>query len=167
MKKQIFNTEIPLLLLVIATLFIGSSCGEDTPTEDDDKDVCPTAIYYKINGVEVTHIEADVTAEIWGASNYSVNRKVYDIWTDTSPNLYFHTSASTYLESSNIVANWQTTVGSQLILDNYAISSGLNFQISEEASAIGDRVIVSFYGTLPNGDVITQGRICTTIDTIH
>ncbi len=33
MKKQFFKTAIPVILLAIATLFIGSSCGDDTPCE--------------------------------------------------------------------------------------------------------------------------------------
>ena len=38
MKKQIFKTAIPLLLLAVVTLFIGSSCSDDQP--------CTESIWY-------------------------------------------------------------------------------------------------------------------------
>lgn len=41
MKKQIFKTGIPLLLLALVTLLIGPSCGDDVP--------CITSIWYYDN----------------------------------------------------------------------------------------------------------------------
>jgi len=166
MKKLIKNI-LPILLLITAIVFIGSSCGSDDPTREEEAE-CNFAITYKVDGVLTTHVENVVTAEIWAGDNYTVNKKVYDIWTDEAPTFNFHTSASTQDEVSNHVDNWQETIGSTLLSNDVNLeSSGLTFKIEKEAFAVGDLVKISFSGTTTSGKVITEGLICTYIDIVH
>jgi hypothetical protein len=156
---------LPILLLITAIGFIGSSCsGNDEPKEEK----CDYAITYKVDGVLVTHDENGVTAEIWPGNDYPINKKVYDIWTDEAPTFNFHTSASTQGEISTHVANWQNSLGSTLLLNAVGLESdGLTFKVEKEASAVGDLVKISFSGTTAGGKEITDGLICTYIDIVH
>jgi len=164
--KTLTKNILPIILLIIAIAFIGSSCGgNDSPKEEKE---CNHAISYKVNGTLVVHDESAVTAEIWPADNYQVNRKVYDIWTDEAPTFYFHSSASAQGEVSTHVENWQNQVGSTLLLNAIGLESdGLTFTVVQEASAVDDLVKISFSGTTANGKVITDGLICTYIDIVH
>ena len=164
MKNSLKNL-IPLLILVVSMLFIGSSCNQDEPTKVDK---CDFAISYKVDGVLKTHVENVVTAEIWPGNNYTVNKKVYDIWTDEAPTFNFHTSMSFQDEISTHVTNWQEDLGSTLLLNTVGLESdGLTFKIEKEAFAVGDLVKISFSGTTIGGKVITEGLICTYIDILH
>ena len=163
--KTLINKGLPLFLLLAAIIFIGSSCNDDKP---NDEVACDFAISYKVDGVLTTHLENVVTAEIWPGNNYTVNKKVYDIWTDEAPTFNFHTSMSLQNETSNHVANWQEDLGSTLLLNTVGLESdGLTFKIEKEAFAVGDLVKISFSGTTVGGKVITDGLICTYIDILH
>ena len=163
--KTLINKVLPILLLLAAIIFIGSSCNGDKP---NDEVACDFAISYKVDGVLNTHNEDVVTAEIWPGDNYTVNKKVYDIWTDEAPTFNFHTSMSFQDEISTHVSNWQEDLGSTLLLNTVGLESdGLTFKIEKEASAIDDLVKISFSGTTVGGKVITEGLICTYIDILH
>ncbi len=156
---------LPITLLIISIIFIGSSCnGDDGPK----KDKCDFAISYTIDGVEVTHTESVVTSEIWPGDNYPINRKVYDIWTDETPMFNFHTSASAQDETSGHVGNWQNEVGTTLLNNAVGLkSNNLTFKILKEANDINDLVKISFSGTTTDGKVVENGLICTYIDIKH
>ena len=163
--KTLINKGLPILLLLAAIIFIGSSCNGDKP---NDEVACDFAISYKVDGVLYTHNEDVVTAEIWTGDNYTVNKKVYDIWTDEAPTFNYHTSMSFQNETSTHVSNWQEALGSTLLSNAVGLESdGLTFKIEQEAFAIGDLVKISFSGTTVGGKVITEGLICTYIDVLH
>jgi hypothetical protein len=164
--KTLLNKVLPLFLLLSAITFIGSSCGDDGPKEEEKE--CNFAISYKVDGVLTTHIENVVTAEIWPGNNYTVNKKVYDIFTEEAPAFGYHTSMSFQDETSTHVANWQEDLGSTLFSNAVDLeSNGLTFKIENEAFAVGDLVKISFSGTTVGGKVITNGLICTYIDILH
>jgi len=164
--KTFTQNILPLLLLLTAIVMIGSSCNEKVPPKEENE--CEFAISYEVDGVLYTHSESAVTAEIWSASNYTVNKKVYDIWTDEAPTFNFHSSASAQDEVSTHVGNWQNEVGSTLLLNAVGLdSNGLTFTVVQEASAVDDLVKISFAGTTADGKVITNGLICTYIDEVH
>ena len=161
---KLLKTVIPFILLFTATLIIGSSCSKDEPPKDP---ACNFAISYKVDGVLTTHIEDVVTAEIWSPENYAVNKKVYDIWTEEAPTFNFHTSMSLQDEVSGHTSNWQTNLGSTLLLNAVGLESNdLTFKILQEASAVGDLVKIRFSGTVGSKE-ITEGLICTYIDEVH
>ena len=165
--KTILKQTIPFILLLTAIVFIGSSCGSDE-TRNNEEAECNFAISYKVDGVLTTHIEDVVTAEIWPGDNYTVNKKVYDIWTDEAPTFNFHTSASGQDEVSGHVENWQNMIGSTLLSNAVNLeSNGLTFKIEKEAFIVDDLVKISFSGTTVGGKVITEGLICTYIDVLH
>jgi len=165
--KLVFSKIAPIFLLLTAIIFIGSSCRDDSPPLEEEN-ACNFAISYKVDGTLTTHTENVVTAEIWPGDNYTVNKKVYDIFTDEAPTFNFHTSMSLQNETSVHVANWQDNLGATLLLNTIGLESdGLNFKILQEASAVGDLVKISFSGTTVGGKVITEGLICTYIDILH
>ena len=159
MKK--LKNKLPILLLITAMMMF-FSCKKE---KSDKEKKCNYAISYKVDGHLVTHSENAVHAEIWTAPHYPVNRKVYDIWTDDNPGFYFHCSASSQDEISYHVADWQNQVGSNITLNAVGLESdGLEFEITQEASEVGDIVRVTFSGTTATGKQITEGLICTKIE---
>ncbi len=121
------------------------------------------AIEYSINGVTTSHVESVTTAEIWDASNYTVGKNVYDIWTDEGSGFYYHSSASNTGDTSTFVSDWQTTEGSHLIIPGFNFaSSSITFTTTQEATAIGELVTIEFDGTF--GIHTINGTICTVID---
>lgn len=163
MKKNFKN--LVSLILVLTTLFVSSSCNKDDPEKEEE---CQFAITYKVDGELTTHVEDVVFSEIWPGDNYSVNKKVYDIWTEQTPTFNFHTSMSYQDEVSGHVDNWQADLGSTLLLNTVGLKSeGLTFKIEKEAFIVGDLVKISFSGTTLGGKEITEGLICTYIDVAH
>ncbi len=161
------KTISPFVLLLIAMSIIGPACAPPVDPEPEPE-ACEFAITYTIDGTTITHTEAQVTAEIWPASNYAVNKKVYDVWTDVNPQFYFHSSASDQDEISQHTAHWQEIEGSNIILNDANLeSSGLEFKVVKAASAVGDLLKISFKGTTAGGHEVTNGLICTTIDILH
>lgn len=160
------KTFLNIILLTLLLTNIG--CDGDDKDKDEPTPSCDFAISYKVDGVLTTHIEEVVTSEIWSGSNYPVNRKVYDIWTEESPTFNFHTSMALQGEVSHHTSDWQNSLGSTLLLNAVGLESdNLTFIIEQEASSVGDLVKISFSGTTTSGHAITDGLICTKIDTVH
>jgi hypothetical protein len=165
--KTLTKNILSLFLFLTAIVLIGSSCSDDDGPKEEEK-ACNFAISYKVDGVLTTHIENVVTAEIWPENNYTVNKKVYDIFTEEAPTFNYHTSMSFQDETSTHVSNWQEVLGSTLIPNTVNLeSNGLTFKIENEAFVVGDLVKISFSGTTVGGKVITEGLICTHIDILH
>jgi hypothetical protein len=62
----------------------------------------------------------------------------------------------------------ENSLGSTLLLNAVGLESdGLTFTIEQEAFAVGDLVKISFSGTTTNGNIITEGLICTYVDIVH
>jgi hypothetical protein len=142
---------------------VGSN-ENDGPKEE----TCEFALSYKVDGTLITHNHTEIIAEIWPGDNYAVDKKVYDIWTDEAPTFNFHTSASGQGETSGHVNNWQTDIGTTLLLNDVNLeSSGLSFTIIKEAFEVDDLIKISFSGTTTGGKIITDGMICTKIDIKH
>jgi len=161
--------------------FSGSAIGE-VGTQEFNGEACLTldavieipsacssvAIEYSVNGGPITYVESLVTAEIFVETYYTVNRKVYDIWTDSGDGFYFHSSASASGETSNYITDWQNNVGSTLIIPGLDFTGGtLTFTTVQEASAVGDLVTIEFSGTFNSGTETISGTICTYIDIVH
>ncbi len=165
MKKQIFQTITPLILLLITTLVIGPSCND----EPEPADSCNSGISYKLDGNLVSFPNNTITAEI---HNDAAIGKFYDIWTDDNGGFYFHSTITEDNEVGFFINDWFTTsdVANMIFLNN-EINVDLVFTIIEGANAVGQQVNLTFSGTYDDSSgilhQITDGEICTSIDIVN
>lgn len=166
MKKYFFKTGIPLILLIIATLTIGTSCSgsDDTPGN-----VCNSGISYKLDGNLVSFQNSLITAEI---HNDAAIGKFYDIWTDENSGFYYHSTITEYGETTSFTTNWfDISDTANIIFLNNETNVNVTFTIEEGANAVGDDVKITFSGTYDDSNgvnhAITEGEICTTIDILN
>jgi len=167
MKKQLFKTGIPLILLALVTLLIGSSCGGGSETQPED--TCNSGISYKLDGNLINFDNALVTGEI---HNDAAIGKFYDIWTDENGGFYYHSTITENTETAPFASDWFTTNDvANIIFLNNETNVNVTFTIEQSANAVGDDVKITFSGTYDDvsgvNHTISEGEICTTIDIVN
>lgn len=161
---------LPIVLLLIATSIIGSSCGEDNTSADADPlDTCVSAgISYVLDGQLVSYDNSTVSAAIHPDVG-NVIGKNYDIYTNDQV-FHFRSSITETGETGPYSFNWATISDTANItfLDNMT-NVDVTFTVESGASAVGDAVRITFSGTYSDAisdHTITNGEICTIIDAI-
>lgn len=153
---------LPISLLILAVLMIGSSCGDPIP----DTNECEDGIHYKLDGNLMSF--SNVTAEI---HNDAVIGKFYDIWTDDNGGFYYHSTITETGEHAPYASDWFTTedVGNIIFLNNKE-NVQVTFTIDDGANAVGEHVEISFSGSYVESGTthqITEGKICTSIAIVN
>ncbi|HFX17916.1 MAG TPA: hypothetical protein ENK64_02085 [Flavobacteriales bacterium] len=165
--KKLVTTILPISLLLIAIVIIGSSCNGE-PVEDDPQETCDSGISYKIDGNLVSFDNDQVTAEI---HNDAAIGKFYDIWTDQGNGFYFHSTITETGETCGYARDWFTVDDvANITFLNDKDNVDMTFKVEQGANDVGDHVKITFHGSyLKNGTVyqITEGVICTSIDAVN
>ena len=168
MRTHLIKTILPVILLTITILFIGSGCGSD-PSDPGPQNTCTEGISYKLDGNLISFQNSLVTAEIF---NDAAIGKFYDIWTDENNGFYYHSTITETGETAPFIVDWFTTndVANFISLNNEN-NVTMIFTIEQGGNAVGDLVNISFSGNyLDNtgaSHTITDGLICTNIDILH
>ena len=146
MKKNLLKTGIPFLLLIIATLLIGSGCGDGNPPEDEGYQ-CNYAGYSTTTNTYTDTPEADLTTD------------------------FFHTSSNgpeveVYLTSSGGAFNFVTTVVTLNATGTGTLQEGsntntVNVTCHKAGNAVGEEFWFEVTGTG------IDSKFCVVIDTYH
>jgi len=167
MKKHSYFFIYLCFIVLITT---SQSCIHITPPPEADS-CSHRGITYKIDGTLYSFDDENVTAEI---RHDAAIGKFYDIWSDDNVNgqngFYFHSTVTETGEQAPYAPDWFTTddVGNIAFL-NQKTGVQITFKVIKGANAPGQPVEIDFSGTFEeNGTTrhITDGKICTDIDTV-
>ena len=144
MKKQIFKTGIPLLLLIIATLFIGSSCTEDDPPEAEGYQ-CNYAGYSTTTNTYTNTPETDLTTDFFSSSGPEVE-------------IYLTSNGGAFNFSTTVVTLNATGTGLLQIGSN---TQTVNVTCHKAGNAVGEEFWFEVTGTG------IDSQFCVIIDQYH